>query len=244
MGKSKGAISWILLIIVVVVGLIIGRSIWFSLKDTRAKLKEQELTMAELARKDSLMRVYVDSLDFVLLDLQQKEEHLAAEREQLKKKLNQLQIKYNKTMVRLDTLWEAGSVINELDQAYPHWKGQFWEAKRADGIHGLIAPRLFGADAAETKTKLDNSLKKITLKDSTIAVLDSSLAIKNEEAKALILKADSLQSTYNNLWGEYQVLDEKYKKLLKRKWFTLHLSPGNILTTGVGFAAGYAIGKQ
>lgn len=243
MGRIKGLISWILLIVLVIVGLFVGRSIWTSLQDTRAKLKEQEKKMTELARRDSSMRAYVDSLDVVISELREREARLAEERDQLQDRLARLQIQYDRAMARIDTLWEASSVVEELDRAFPHWKGQFREAMRADGIHGLIAPRFFGAEVVEIKTKLDKSQKELYLKDSTITNLNNTLAVKDSIEQALSLKSDSLQSSYNNLWGEYQVLDTKYRDVLKRKWFTLHLGMDNIVSAGIGLAAGYGIGK-
>jgi len=243
MGKIKKYISWILLIIVLIVGFVVGRSIWYSLKDSRAKLKEQKEKMDELVKKDARMRVYVDSLDQALLKLKEEEERLAREKERLSKRLADLQKKYDETIAKIDTLWAASAIISELDGAFPHWKGQFWAAIRGDGIHGLIAPQLFGAEVVEIKTDLDNSIQQLSIKDRTIANRDSTILIKDHRIEALTLKADSLRFTYENLWSEYQILDKKYTDLLKRKWFTLHLSPGNIISAGVGFGAGYAVGK-
>ncbi|MGH7599973.1 MAG: Tar ligand binding domain-containing protein [bacterium] len=244
MAKITGGISWILLILVVIVAIIVGTSIWHSLRDTRAALDEQKKKVAELTRADSLMRAYVDSLDRAFAELQREEQRLRAERERLEQELTKIEKKYAKVLARLDTVWTAGAVIHELDSAFPHWKGQIREATRGDGVHALIVPRFFGADAAETKIKLDKSEEKMAIKDSTIAVLDSTLANKSEQVKTLLAKADTLQKSYDRVWGEYKILDEKYRKLLVRKWFTLHLGPGNILSAGIGATAGYLIGKQ
>ncbi len=235
--------SWILLIIMLIVALVVGRSIWYSLKDTRAKLKEQEKKMEELTQKDARMRAYVDSLDQLMLQLKAEEERLAKERERLSKKMAELQKKYNETVAKIDTLWTASGIINELDTAFPHWRGQFWSAIRGDGIHGLIVPQFFGAEVVEIKAELDYKNEEMVVKDSTIANLDSTIFVKDRRIEALTLKADSLKSTYENVWSEYKILDKKYTDLLKRKWFTLHLDPGNILSAGVGFGAGYAVGR-
>jgi len=243
MSKLKKNISWILLIIVLIVAYVVGRSIWFSLKDARAKLKEQEKKLEELVNKDARMRAYVDSLDQVLLALKLEEQRLASEREQLSKKLAELQQKYNKTIAKIDTLWTASGIISELDAAFPHWKGQFWAAIRGDGIHGLIAPQFFGAEVVEIKAELDHNSQQLIIKDSTIANLDSAILLKDHRIEALALKADSLKSSYEEVWDEYQILDKKYTDLLKKKWFTLHLGPGNIISAGIGFGAGYAVGK-
>jgi predicted nuclease with TOPRIM domain len=244
MAKISGGISWILLILVAIVAIVVGTSIWYSLRDTRAALDEQKKKVAELTRADSLMRAYVDSLDGAFAELQREEQRLIARRDSLEKALAKIEAKYAKVLARLDTVWTAGAVISELDSAFPHWKGQIREATRADGVHALIVPRFFGADAAETKIKLDESQEKLANKTRTVAVLDSTLAIKNAEVQTLLLKADTLQSSYDRVWGEYKILDEKYRKLLVRKWFTLHLGPGNILSAGLGATAGYLIGKQ
>jgi len=243
MSKIKKYIAWILLIIVLIVGLVVGRSIWFSLKDTRAKLKEQKEKMEELVKKDASMRAYVDSLDQVLLQLKAEEESLASERERLSKRLAELQKKYNETIAQIDTLWTASGIIGELDAAFPHWKGQFWAAIRGDGVHGLIAPQFFGAEVVEIKAELDHNSQQLIIKDSTIANLDSTILIKDHRIEALTLKADSLKTTYEDVWSEYKILDQKYTDLLKRKWFTLHLDPGNIISAGAGFGAGYAVGR-
>jgi predicted nuclease with TOPRIM domain len=244
MSKIKSSVSWILLIIILLVGFFVSQSIWASLKDTRAELARQKAIAEELARKDAAMRAYVDSLNQVLARLEQEEQRLVIERGRLRNELDELQNRYGRIRARLDTLWQAGSVIAELDEAFPHWRGQIREATRSDGVHALIAPRFFGADVAETKAKLDKSLQEIQIKDSTIANLDSTLSIKNEEVKVLTFKADSLQKTYDHLWTEYQALDENYQKLLKQKWFTLRFSPGNILSFVGGGAVGYVIGKN
>lgn len=244
MAKRTGAISWILLILVAIVAVVVGTSIWYSLRDTRAALDEQKKKVAELSRADSLMKTYVDSLNGAFAELLREEERLQAERERLEQELNKIEKKYAKVLARLDTVWTAGAVIHEMDGAFPHWRGQIREATRADGVHALIVPRFFGADAAEAKIKLDKSQEVLAVKDSTIAVLDSTLAIKNAEVQTLVLKADTLQKSYDRVWGEYKILDEQYRKLLVRKWFTLHLGPGNILSAGAGAAAGYVIGRQ
>lgn len=241
MGKLKRGIPWMLLLIVLVVGFIVGKSIWYSLKDTRAELAKQKAKMAELVRNDSLMHIYVDSLDLEILALQREEQRLANEREQLKLQLDALRTKYNQTMARIDTLWAASSVITELDNAFPHWQGQFWAATRADGIHGLIAPRFFGAEVVEIKDSLALKTAELSIKDSKIRNLEELSSIKDKKFELCTMKADSILTTYNHLLAEYKVLDDRYTELLKRKWFTLHLSPGNIVAAGAGLAAGYAI---
>ncbi|MCK6620853.1 MAG: hypothetical protein HUU32_10475 [Calditrichaceae bacterium] len=242
MASTKGPVSWIVTALLVLVALAVIWSIWNSLQDTREKLRAQKEKMEELERKDAAMRRYVDSLDNALAQIREREQQLAEEREALQQRLARLQQEYQRVKERIDQLWEAKGVIGELDQAFPHWAGQFWEAQRADGVHGIIAPRLFGAEVAEIKADLDKSEREIGIKDSVITNLDSTVALKNEEVKVLEMKADSIMSTYNNLFAEYQELDKKYRKEVASKWFKF--TPGNILSFGVGAGAGYLIGKS
>ncbi len=242
MAERRGVISWILLALVVIVAFFVGQSIWHSLQDTRAELDRQKQKTAELEKRDQAMRAYVDSLNQVLVQLEQQEQQLRAERTELERRLQSLQREYRHVLARLDSVWEAGAVIAEVEAAYPHWRGQIREATRADGVHGLLAPRFFGADAAETKIKLDRSGKEIAVKDSVIANLDQTLSVKDEQVRTLMFKADTLQKNYDQVFAEYKVLDEKYRDLLQKKWFSLHFSPGNILTGAAGFAAGYGVG--
>lgn len=241
MGNLKKYISWILLVIVIIVSIIVGRSIWYSLQDTRAELKVQKEKMDDLVNKDAEMHAYVDSLDQEIIKFKAEEERLANEREKLEKRLKQIKKKYEKILAKIDDLWEADSITNELDAAFPNWKGQFWARKRGDGIHGIIAPQFFGAEVLEIKAKLDSSVQKIDIKNRIIINLDSTIHVKDNQVIALTSKADSLKSIYEKLWPEYKDLDEKYTDLLNRKWFTLRLSPGNIVAAGAGLATGYAV---
>ncbi len=86
-------------------------------------------------------------------------------------------------------------------------------------------------------------MQQMNVKDITNANLDSTIFIKDRRIEALALKADSLKSTYENVWSDYKILVKIYTDLLKRKWFTLHLGPGNLISAGVGFGAGYAVGR-
>jgi predicted RNase H-like nuclease (RuvC/YqgF family) len=241
MADNKGAFSWIVTGILLVVALAVGWSIWNSLKDARAKLAAQKEKMEELERKDASMRRYVDSLDAVIADSRAREEQLAAEREELRKRLGQLQREYNKTLARLDKLWEAGEVIHELDAAYPNWAGQFHEATRADGVQALLAPRFFGAEVAEDKAELNKRRREVALKDSTIINFEKNMSEKDIQIQALTFKADSILSTYENLKVEYDELDKKYRKEVASHWFKF--TPGNALSAAVGFGAGYLVGK-
>ncbi len=237
----KGIIPWILLLVAVLAAFFVGMSIWNSLQDTREKLREQENIVRELNRKDSLMNVFVDSLDTVMAGLREREEQLAQERDALNQQLAQLQQRFRRTMARLDTLWSAGSVIAELDEAFPEWRGQIREATRADGVHALIAPRFFGARVAEVKAERDNGRKEIALKDSTIANFEQTLVIKEEQVRTMTLKADTLEAGYERWKGAYGELDVKYRDLLRKKWFSVKLVPGHLVSAGAGFAAGYVV---
>ncbi len=241
MAANRGLISWIIIALLLLVGVSVGWSIWSSLKETRAKLEAQKKIMEELERKNSAVKHYADSLDALIVTLGQREQLLAAEREELQRRLAQVQREYNRIRARLDKLWSAESVNHELDQAFPHWAGQFWEATRSDGVHALIAPRLFGAEVAEVKAEVDKSRKEIALQDSTIKSFGESMQGKDQVIKLLNLKADSLRSTYDNLFAEYQALDKKYRKEVKSHWFKF--TPGNILSAGAGFGAGYLVGN-
>jgi predicted nuclease with TOPRIM domain len=241
MAASKGLVSWIIMAILIVVGLAVGWSIWSSLKDARAKLEAQKQKMDELERRDAAMRHYADSLDALIATLGEREKQLVAEREELQKKLEQVRREYQKTLARLDKLWTAEEVNHELDQVFPHWAGQFWEATRSDGVHGLIAPRLWGAEVAEIKAELDKRQKEGTLQDSTILSFEKSMKLKDETITLLTLKADSLKSTYDNLFAEYQELDQKYRKEVKSHWFKFSL--GNAVYAGVGLGVGFLVGN-
>lgn len=242
MASTKGPVYWVVIGLLALIGLAIIWSIWNSLQDTREKLRVQKEKMEELERKDAAMRRYVDSLDNALAEIRERELRLAGEREELQQRLARLQQEYQRVKNRIDQLWEAKGVISELDQAFPHWAGQFWEAQRPDGVHGIIAPRFFGAEVAEIKADLDKSEREISIKDSVITNLDSTVALKNEEVRILEMKADSIMSTYNNLFAEYQELDKKYRKEVVSKWFKF--TPGNVLSFGIGAGAGYFVGKS
>src|SRR5574341_1507646 len=241
MAANKGLVSWIIMAILIVVGLAVGWSIWSSLQDTRAKLKAQEEKMKELESKDAALNRYVDSLNVVLAEVRAREAELAAQRDDLKKRLEKLQHDYNRAIARLDKLWEAKDVIHELDGAFPNWAGQFFTATRHDGVHGLIAPQFFHAEVLEIKTELDTRQKEVALKDSTIASFENSMALKDEEIRIVTLQADSIRSTYNNLFAEYQTLDQKYRTEVKSHWFKFSL--GNAVYAGVGFGAGFLVGN-
>lgn len=241
MADNKGLFSWIITGVLLIVGVAVGWSIWSSLKDTRAKLAAQKDKMEELERRDASMRRYVDSIDVVLNEVRAREALLAAEREEIQRKLENLQREHAKTLARLDKLWEAKEVTGELDSAFPHWAGQFWDAQRSDGVHGLLAPRFFGAEVAEVKAENDKRGREIALKDSTIASFNSSMTLKDEEVRLLTMKADSIRTTYDNLWNEYQALDKKYRKEVASRWFKVTV--GGVAGAAAGFGLGYMVGK-
>ena len=241
MAANRGLVSWIIIAILIVVGVAVGWSIWNSLQDARAKLKAQAEKMKELEQRDAALNRYLDSLNVVLAEVRAHEAELAAQRDDLKKRLEKLQQDYNRAIGRLDKLWEAKEVIHELDGAFPNWAGQFFAATRHDGVHGLIAPQFFHAEVLEIKTELDTRQQEVALKDSTIRSFEKSMTLKDEEIRIITLQADSLRSTYNNLFAEYQALDEKYRKEVKSHWFKFSL--GNAVYTGLGFGAGFLVGN-
>lgn len=241
MADNKGIFSWMVTGVLLIVGVAVGWSIWSSLKDTRAKLAAQKEKMEELERRDASMRRYVDSIDVVLADVRAREALLAAERDEIQGKLENLRREHAITMARLDKVWEAKEVTNELDGAFPHWAGQFWEAQRSDGVHALLAPRFFGAEVAEIKAENDKRGREIVLKDSTITSFNNSMVLKDDEVRLLTMKADSIRSTYENLWGEYQVLDKKYRKEVASRWFKVTV--GGVAGAAAGFGLGYLVGK-
>lgn len=243
MRNLKGRLGLIFMGVVLIIGLVVGYSIWNSLKDTKKELAEQRAKAAELAKRDSLTRAYKDSVDRIIVELQLEERQLKQERYELQQRLVLLQAKYIEKIGQIDTLWQAGSVISELEAAFPNWKGQFWEAFRHDGVHGLIAPRFFGAEVVEIKTELDKSQQEIGLKDSTILNLENNLTLKDSLFLLSELKADSIWRNYQNAYAEYDSLNRKYQTLLLKKWFTLKLSPTNLISAGLGFGAGYATRK-
>ena len=242
MANFKKWISWILLAIVVIAGLFVVRSIFASLKDTRAELDRQKAIADSLNRNDATMRAFVDSLNTVLAGLREQERQLAEERDSLDQALRQLHLRFAQTMARIDTLYEAGSIIHELDNDFPEWRGQIREATRADGVHALIVPRFFGANVVERMAELRNSLEELPIKDEIIANSDSTIRVKNQEVNVLTQQRDSLQTTYKILFGEYQDLDGRYRNLLKKKWFSVNLTPGNLLSAGLGAAGGATLG--
>ena len=239
---NKNLLSWIPMTVLIVVGLVIGWSIWSSLQDTRAKLEAQKKKMAEIESKDASMIRYVDSLEVVLNILKERDEVLVNEREEYMTQLAVLEYKHQQVLAKIDTLWEFSEVNNELDSAFPEWKGQFWEASRPDGVHSIIVPRFFGADVAEIKREYDKSKEEIAFKDSLIDNFEESLNNKDDQIKTVTTQRDSIKTTYKNLFSEYGVLNDKYIKEVKAGWFKFSL--GNALYAGGGLGLGYFIGKE
>jgi len=241
MATNRGLISWVIIAVLLAVGLAVGWSIWSSLQETRAKLQAQEEKAQELERKNTAVKKYSDSLDAVVANLGERQQQLVAEREELQKKLEIVQREYQKTRARLDKMWTAGEINHELDQAFPEWAGQFWDAKRSDGVHAIIAPRLWGAQVAEMKAEIDARQEEGELQTRSLSSFEESTQIQDSTITLLTLKADSLRSAYDNLFVEYQELDKKYRKEVKSHWFKF--TPGNMLSAGAGFGAGYLVGS-
>ena len=187
------------------------------------------------------MNRYIDSLEVVLNYLNQREQDLAEERTRLIKQLARLEVEYNHNLGRIDKLWEAGEINAQLDTLFPSWKGQFWAATRSDGIHGIIVPRMFGAEVAEIKTEFDKNEDKMEIKEKEIANYQETMGVKDEKIETIAQQRDSIKTTYDDLMGEYKDLNDKYNKEVKSRWFKL--IPGNALSAGVGLGAGYFIGK-
>jgi chromosome segregation ATPase len=242
MANNRSLISWAIIAVLLVVGLAVGWSIWSSLKETRAKLQAQDAKVRELETKDAAMKHYADSLDAMIATLGERQQLLVAEREELQRKLEIVQREYRQTRARLDKMWTAGEINHELDQAFPEWAGQFWEAQRSDGVHAIIAPRLWGAQVAEVIADMKKSEQEGDIRERSLATFEESTQLQDSTIKLLTMKADSLRGAYDNLWAEYQELDKKYRKEVKSHWFKF--TPGNILSAGAGFGAGYLVGKN
>jgi hypothetical protein len=241
MPKRLSSVCWFLLIVILAAGLYIGKDIHKQFKERNAKIAEQEQIMKDLMLRNSSLQVYSDSLDKVIIGLHHQQDSLSLERNKLQGRLHLAQVELRKALARLANAWEPGDVLHELDQAFPTWQGQFREAMRGDGIHGIIAPQFFGMQVVELKIASLANAKIIKMKDSTITNLEQVINLKNAEITAWTQKSDSLKNTYDHLWQEYNVVDEKYNKCLKSKWCTIHIGMSNILAAGVGFAGGYAI---
>lgn len=241
MSSLVSRLSWLLLVVVSLIGLFLGRHLHKLLKEREAKIAEQQQIMRDLEHKNRQVRAYSDSLDKVLLGLYHQQDSLTIEHKKLQSSLIRVRHELHTVLARLQTAWETGEVIHEMDQAFPTWHGQFHEATRGDGIHGIIAPQFFGMQVVELKTKWQASENIIKNKDSTIANLEQLNQVKTKEIAVWTLKSDSLQKTYDNLWREYNVVDKKYQKCLKTKWCSINLSMDNLVAAGLGLAGGYAI---
>jgi hypothetical protein len=131
---------------------------------------------------------------------------------------------------------------DELNKAFPAWRGQFLEARRPDGVHSIIVPRLFGAYMSEMKTEYDKSANEIAVKDSLIGNYKESLVNKDSQVRMVTLQKDSIATNYRTLFSEYEDLNDKYNSEVKSHWFKFTL--GNAVYTGIGFGTGYLLGKN
>lgn len=243
MPKFKSLLPWIFLALVLVAGFFVGRSILASLSDTRAALARQQAIADSLQRNDTNMRRVVDSLDTALEASKARVAALAYERDSLDQALAHMTGQYARTQARLDTLWEGGAVIAELDDYFPSWRGQIREATRGDGVHALIAPRFFGANVAEKMAELTNTTETLRNREAYLANLEASHREQDGQIDALTTQRDTLQTTYDTLYVAYQDLDGRYRDLLKRKWFQLKIEPGFWTGVGLGALGGVLTGK-
>ncbi len=241
MSNVWSRLGWILFLVIILVGLFIGRHLQKLFKENETKIAEQQQIMRDLEHKNRQVRAYSDSLDQVLLGLYHQQDSLAIAHKKLQFNLIRVRQELHDARARLETAWETGDVLHEMDKAFPTWQGQFHAATRGDGIHGIIAPQFFGMQAVELQTKWQSSESIIKNKDSTIANLEQQEQLKKKEIAVWTLKSDSLQKTYNNLWQEYNAVDKNYQKCLKRKWCSINLSMDNLVAAGIGLAGGYAI---
>ena len=239
---NKGIISNIIMVVFLIIVLAILWSAWSSLKDTRIKLQAQQEKREELDRKDQAMNHYVDSLKSVINFLKEKETELASEREVYRLKLVALEQEFKKRLGSIDKLWEQKDFEKELNMAFPQWNNQFWEAMRSDSVHGIIVPRLFAGEVLEIKTELDNREGELVIKDSLIGNYRETIGFKDQEIDNITLQRDTVQTNYNNLYNEYGLLEKKYQKEVTSGWFKI--TPGNLISAGLGLGAGYAIGRS
>jgi hypothetical protein len=237
---TKKIISLAINIIPVLIVLAILWSVWSSLKDTQLKLQTQREKKEELDLKEDLMNRYVDSLKTVLNFLKERETRLALERDEYRAQLVLLEYKYKENLKRIDGLWEVTEINRELNDAFPHWKDQFWQAKRPDGIHGIIVPQFFGAEVLEIKNEYDKSSEKLAIKDKEIENFEETLVVKDEKISVIKSQRDSIKTTYDNLSDEYETLHTKYNKEVKSGWFKIN--PGNVVSAGVGVGLGLGAG--
>lgn len=239
---NKSILVWIVRAFLLLVVIAVVWSLWSSLRDTRAKLEAQRKKMQEIEQRDRNLTQYLDSLNSVIRILGQREDSLTRERDRLWAELQRINRRYADILSRVDTLWEVGAINTALDAAFPHWAGQFRDARRADGVHAILVPQMFGPEVIEIKTELDQSQEVLENKNREIANLEQMLSTREQRVAAVTQQRDSLQTTYDNLLGEYRELDRKYRKEVLSHWFKI--SVGNVVSAGVGFGAGYLIGRR
>ena len=142
---------------------------------------------------------------------------------------------------KVDQLWEAQDIDTALGNAFPHWRGQIWTALRGDGVHALLVPQMFGAEVVEIKAEMDASRDVQQNQQQQIDNLSGLLQTKEKELSNVIEQRSILKKNYDKLYEEYQILDKKYRKEVLRHWF--RLTPGTVISAGIGFGVGYIVGK-
>ncbi|MBN1560828.1 hypothetical protein JW998_11295 [candidate division KSB1 bacterium] len=242
MAISKSVVSWLVMIALVLVFLAAGWWLWSSLQDSRALLAEQKKELERIVKANETLTAVRDSLHRENDRLAEKEKKLLQEKYALDQELQRLRLQHQSDMARIDTLWQAESVISSLDSAFPEWAGQFWQAKTPNGLEGLIAPRFFSSQVLEIMAQRDGSQTELDNCHLQVANRDSLLQVKEQRIGNLQTEVTALDTTYANLYDKYLVLDEKYNQEVKRGWLKMGVS--NAVTFVAGGAIGYLVGKQ
>lgn len=242
MATNRSVVSWIVLAVVLLVGLAVGRSIWSSLQDTKAKLEAQKREMEQVKKDNGRLAAVRDSLHRENDSLNVKEKKLLADKNALNEELRLLRIQHRKDVARVDTLWEAKSIITELDAAFPEWKGKFWQAKTPNGLEGMIAPRFFSAQVLEIMADNKGNQAELANCNRRVTNADSLLGVSKQKIQNLQTEVTALDTTYQKLLGKYQTLNDKYNKEVKSHWFKF--TPSNALALTVGAGVGYWVGNK
>ena len=195
---SKSVITLIGAVVLIVVAAAIIWSIWSSLQETRAKLAAQQQKMEEIEHRDASLNRYIDSLEVALSFLTEREVKLTEERDNFIRELAVINLKYDEAFARIDRLWEATDINRTLGNAFPHWKDQFYEARRADGVHAIIVPQMFGPEVLEINSELGRSEDALKNKDQQIVNLEDRVNVKDQKIDIVRLQRDSTIAEYQS----------------------------------------------
>lgn len=239
MANNRSVVSWIVLAVLLLVGLAVGRSIWSSFQDTKAKLEAQKREMEQVKKDNVRLAALRDSLHLENKKLAAQEAQLLEDKKTLNEELARLRIQHHNDLARINKLWEADSIIAELDAAFPEWKGKFWQAKTPNGLEGMIAPRFFSAQVLEIMADNKGNQAELGNCNRRVTNTDSLYSVSKKRNANLQVEVDSLATTYNTLFGKYQTLNDKYNKEVKSHWFKF--TPSNAITLGAGLGVGYLI---